>query len=884
VRGAEAQLVKGGSRSGQGGAYAWILFFAFVALYVVTLLPGVLPADSGEFQWVAARADVAHPPGYPLYSMAGWLFSQVPLGPTAAWRVNLFSAVTAAATVALVFSTVRELTGSILGGWAAALTLGSATTFWATATKTSIRPLTAFFAALCFYAVTRHASKVEETERPGGDRYLVLFSLALSLGITHHPSLAFPGAVFVLYLILVDPALLRQPDRWLKPAVALLPSVLVFVYLPFRGGPRLATVSGFLDHVLARGFSGDMFALGLLDRLVLLPTLLGFQFNWALVAGAFLGAMLLLWEDRRLAFLLIGSFLVHTAVTLTYDAPQTVEYQMPAYVSLVFLVAVPFGYASSVASRVSAFESPVPGLGRAASLICRIAGIALLAAAVINLLTHLPSYRALSGDHDTRRYVQSLLRDAPEDAVILANWHWFTPLRYAQQVEGARPDLLVDYVAPRGEPLAETWVHTIEEHIGDRPVVVVRFFEPEYGALPYSFEPLGEAFLVRSEPRTGIPRDLVPLDAALGGQIEVLGYRLSSEEARPARPLTVELAWTPASAPTTEIAVFAQLIGPEGALWSTAEDPRHSPEELLPGEVVLERIVVYPRLHASPGPYSLVVGAYLPEGRLTTNGGSDVVPLATVDLQPSITRPVSRHPRLLRSSEGPSLIGVDYDTGVAGGVRTYLHWTGPGESTQAELRGEHNDLVSVFQVPSLERGQYATVAVDRPDAPARLVVSPDGKPGRQTPTVRESVRLPSPGSVERYVPFGDALVLTSVHGPAGELEPGSEVTLSLRFRAQRPLQRDYIVSTSLTGLNPDGTWAWRASHDTVPGLGAVPTLKWIRGSTVLDPHRMGIPQDVPRVPAMGSLLIYDHFTQRSLPNLDERLEATVRLGTWGVSQ
>jgi hypothetical protein len=229
-------------------------------------------------------------------------------------------------------------------------------------------------------------------------------------------------------------------------------------------------------------------------------------------------------------------------------------------------------------------------------------------------------------------------------------------------------------------------------------------------------------------------------------------------------------------------------------------------------------------------------------------------------------------------------VGVDYDTGVAERVRTYLHWAGPGESTQAELRGEHNDLVSMIQVPSLERGQYATVAVDRPDIPSRLIVGPDEDLRRRAGRFEESIRLPSAESGERYVPFGGAVILTAVQGPVEELEPGTEVTLSLRFRGQRPLQRDYIVSTSLTGLNPDGTWAWRASHDTVPALGAVPTLKWIRGSVVLDPHRMEIPHDAPQVPVVGSLLIYDHFTQRSLPNLDERLEPAVGLGTWGISQ
>jgi hypothetical protein len=132
------------------------LFIVSLFIYTATLLPDVLPADAGEFQLVAATAGVAHPPGYPLYTMLGWLFTHLPLGPNPAWRVNLLSAATAAATVALVFHIARRMTGSAWGGLAAALALGSATTFWATATTASIRPLTAFFTALCLYALIEY--------------------------------------------------------------------------------------------------------------------------------------------------------------------------------------------------------------------------------------------------------------------------------------------------------------------------------------------------------------------------------------------------------------------------------------------------------------------------------------------------------------------------------------------------------------------------------------------------------------------------------------------------------------------------------------------------------------------------------------------------------
>jgi len=61
--------------------------------------------------------------------------------------------------------------------------------------------------------------------------------------------------------------------------------------------------------------------------------------------------------------------------------------------------------------------------------------------------------------------------------------------------------------------------------------------------------------------------------------------------------------------------------------------------------------------------------------------------------------------------------------------------------------------------------------------------------------------------------------------------------------------------------------------DSVPAMGAIPTFKWVRGSTVLDRHRLDVPPDAPPGPVNAWLLVYDHYTQAVLPPLDERLTA-----------
>jgi hypothetical protein len=91
--------------------------------------------------------------------------------------------------------------------------------------------------------------------------------------------------------------------------------------------------------------------------------------------------------------------------------------------------------------------------------------------------------------------------------------------------------------------------------------------------------------------------------------------------------------------------------------------------------------------------------------------------------------------------------------------------------------------------------------------------------------------------------------------------------------------RDLIVSVRLIGFEEDGVhWAWWDLSDGVPAMGAIPTLKWIGGSRVRDPHWLTIPAEARPGQTVGPVVrLYDAFTNRPLPILDERLN---QVGPW----
>ena len=71
---------------------AGLVFLVTLGVYIATLAPNVTLEDSGELITAAAKFGVGHPPGYPLWTMCGFLLCHLlPFGGLA-WRINLLCA------------------------------------------------------------------------------------------------------------------------------------------------------------------------------------------------------------------------------------------------------------------------------------------------------------------------------------------------------------------------------------------------------------------------------------------------------------------------------------------------------------------------------------------------------------------------------------------------------------------------------------------------------------------------------------------------------------------------------------------------------------------------------------------------------------------------
>src|SRR5699024_6301500 len=175
------------------------VFLTALILYVLTMAPTTSFWDAGEFIAVAHGLQVNHPPGAPLYTLLGRLFSMfMPLSYVAS-SINFISALCSALTVMLLYLIIVRLVrefkghpdsfkqidkigmygGAIIG----ALTFAVTDTFWFNAVEAEVYAISMFFTAMVVWLVLKWS---EKPDAPYNERWLILISYLFGLAIGVH--------------------------------------------------------------------------------------------------------------------------------------------------------------------------------------------------------------------------------------------------------------------------------------------------------------------------------------------------------------------------------------------------------------------------------------------------------------------------------------------------------------------------------------------------------------------------------------------------------------------------------------------------------------------------------------------------------------------------
>lgn len=387
---------------------------------------------------------IAHAPGYPLYTLLGWLWSHALPVWSVALRMSLFSALSMALAVWVIYRIVSEETKDAMSAALAAFLFAAGGDVWLHATRAEPHALSALAFAVALYFFLRWY-RVEKT------RDLYLFAVAFGCGVAVHPILLFmlPGIVVLIVARLHE---VKWQPIARAAGIALVSALIWFAYFPLRSAyvasehldplATLGVIGGaFWDNehpLLASGFvalvtGGDVdvssglmgyasprfvFGVGAALRLLLTSS--------AIVGcvAAVVGVVAMARADAMKALGLIGCAAGSAVFACGFsDESDIARYFLPSLIVLAVFCGI--GIAALRGSRGRQLIAPLGAL------------------AIVAMLAFNRDLFTRPMDGSAERDVDLVLATTPGNAILVANWMLAPPLAYASYVERRAGDRIV---------------------------------------------------------------------------------------------------------------------------------------------------------------------------------------------------------------------------------------------------------------------------------------------------------------------------------------------------------------------------------------------------------------------------------------------------------
>jgi hypothetical protein len=396
----------------------------------------------------------------------------------------------------------------------------------------------------------------------------------------------------LVFIFWTDPALLRQPRRWLAPVALALAPLLLYLYLPLRGqavssldGTYAPTLSGTLDWVTARGYSifltGNPFNidrrwndyLGIflheLGGITLVVAVMGLSSAWAFLR-------------RRAVFLFLAT-LAQIAFGVAYKVQDVTVFFIPAFMLLCLWAALglaPWFDRMLHGAAHAAWAVHVPQRLRGALILVWLLPVAaiMLFEPVRSAVAEWPQ-RNRSDDWEVYDRGASMVDAAAPGGRIVGLGGEVTLVRYFRDVLGRRTDLQVTRADGEAERMA-----AVEAALArGEPVYLTRDL-PGVGQR-YSLDAVGPLIQVS-------PKAPAAASTTAGQELGPLTLLEATLESLPGhgRAARIALLWTAREPVTEDLKVSARLLN-EGGEVVVAQDaaPVHftyPTTAWIPGETV----------------------------------------------------------------------------------------------------------------------------------------------------------------------------------------------------------------------------------------------------------------------------------------------------------
>lgn len=333
-----------------------IIFVGVLAVYIHNLSRATYGGDVGDLLNAAATMGVAHAPGYPLFTLLGFLLSRINfISP--AFMIGLISTFSGAFGVLIFYFLSLRFTGNKSISVISALLLGFSYYFWFYSEMAEVFALNNFFALLLFLLAFVYSQKKNI-------KYLFLLAFTAGLSLTNHHTILF---IFPSLLILVLPQLIkdfRNPKTIFLSFLFGLLGFLPYIYIPIASShnppinwDHVHDLDSFIHLVLRKDygtFSIGSFASSSAEQKIIDIKIYFFNiFTQATIPASFiifLGFLYLLKTNKKLLFSFLLAFILSGPFFIYYSGfPFVNSFNLGVYerfISLsfiIYLMLFPFG-------------------------------------------------------------------------------------------------------------------------------------------------------------------------------------------------------------------------------------------------------------------------------------------------------------------------------------------------------------------------------------------------------------------------------------------------------------------------------------------------------------------------------------------------------------
>jgi hypothetical protein len=474
------------------------IFLVAIGVYAYTLAPTILWGDPTKLARFVHLGQPRYLNGgaHGLHTLLGEVFVYLlPSSWSLAYKINLMSAVWASLSLPIIYAVIRHMVGAALPAIGATACIGLSHMFWWVATLAESYSLLVFTFAVSLWIFVRWTE--------GGNDWLILALLvSLLVGfLNHYLTLLFVPvyAVFGFYCA-------RNRQRILG------------IYLVFAliGGGLLATASGMRAfsaltetiYVCLTRFSDYS---KLPKEILLFFLYLSYQYP----AAVFFGLFGLRTARHPLTPLLLSLILIDVVFASFYGKARQLHQLLPAFVLFGYFIAIGF---KSVSEKLTT-----------KNFVGLMVAVAVLQPTIYFVVTRSASYLfhvnlvsestfpyrdaniyylwpSKRGNYITYDFAKNAFSVMAPGAVILADFNIFEPLRYLQNVDGARPDVRVkctdDFSYQPEDVIWKDLSGYIDEQLAnDRPLYMAAYesfnhFTIDKHTIPYRSR-LDSAYLIQ---------------------------------------------------------------------------------------------------------------------------------------------------------------------------------------------------------------------------------------------------------------------------------------------------------------------------------------------------------------------------------------------------